>query len=461
MHSSSEQPGLNTALNDARKHTKGLKRRRERMPKKISKEDWERRIKEAGVGRYDFVKWAVSGEFGSHKKCVVRCANDGYEWSAEVNSIVNNGRGCPKCAGNIMHTSSEYIDKINSTANGRFKFVCWTYGFSNSRSKATCRCSVDGFEWSACVYSLVNNGSGCPQCAGNIGFTDKDRIDQINSLENILFLSWVDGYKNGHSKANVKCSKDGFEWESSVSSLVNGGTGCPQCSGMRRWTADERIEQINKLENIRFVSWFDGYQTRMSKAVVTCRVHDFSWAASVNNLINGQGCPQCGGVRRWTTEERIEQINSLDNIEFVSWSSEYKNHRSKANVRCTIDNFVWSSKIDNLVNCGRRCPKCAKSGYDPSKTGTLYALRSECGMYVKVGISNKPSRRHNQLEKTTPFKFNVIERISGGGAKIAALEKCFHNKYERAGFTGFDGCTEWLMCTPQLLEELRELEDVK
>ena len=430
------------------------------MAKKLSKEEWERRISEAGAGRYEFVGWLVDGEFGCKKKCLVRCSKDGHEWSAEVGSLVNNGRGCPHCAGNRTHTSGEYIDKINDTANGRFKFVCWTYGFSNSSSMATCRCSVDGFEWSACVQSLVNSGTGCPQCAGNIVFTADDRIEQINSLENILFLSWVDGYKNSYSKANVRCEVDGFEWSVRINSLVNDATGCPHCSGMRRWTAEERIEQINKLKNIRFVSWVDSYRSSKSKAKVRCVIDNFEWGASVGNLVNNkQGCPQCGGVRRWTAEERIEQINSLDNIEFVSWSSEYKNHRSKANVRCTIDNFVWSSRIDNLVNCGRRCPKCAKSGYDPSKTGTLYALRSECGMYVKVGISNKPSRRHNQLEKTTPFKFNVIERISGGGAKIAELEKHFHSKYERAGFTGFDGCTEWLVCTPDLLEELRNIGD--
>lgn len=82
-------------------------------------------------------------------------------------------------------------------------------------------------------------------------------------------------------------------------------------------------------------------------------------------------------------------------------------------------------------------------------------------MYVKIGISNDPKRRHSELEKRTPFKFGIVEQISGDGAKIAKLEKHFHSKYERAGFTGFDGCTEWLICTPQLLDELRELENVK
>ena len=300
------------------------------MQKKLSKAVWEQRIRDAGAGRYEFIRWTVDGEVGALKKCAVRCVKDGYEWSSTVSNLVNGGQGCQKCAGNGRRTAEE-------------------------------------------------------------------RIEQINKLENIEFISWVDGYKNSKSKSNVKCKIDGFVWSATVSDLVNGGYGCPQCAGVRRWTAEERIQQINKLHN----------------------------------------------------------------IEFISWHGEYKNKKSKANVNCKVDGFVWGATVDDLVNNVRGCPRCAKYGFKLDKTGYLYALRSECGKYVKVGISNDPKRRHKELERGTPFRFNLVEQLSGDGAKIAELEKHFHSKCERAGFTGFDGCTEWLICTPQLLEELRELEDVK
>lgn len=365
------------------------------MAKKSSKEEWEQRINEAGVGKYEFLMWAADGEFGNSKKCVVRCVMDRCEWSANVNS-------------------------------------------------------------------LVNGGYGCPSCAGNRRFTEDERIEQINRLEDIEFISWVDGYKNGHSKANVKCEIDGFEWSAKVSSLVNTGSGCPSCAGNRRWTNKERIEQINKTKNIEFVSWTDGYKNAFSRANLKCKIDGFEWAASVSSIVNnGLGCPHCAGNIRWTAEERIEQINKLENILFLSWVDGYKNSYSKASVRCAVDGFEWSASVNNLINQWRGCPRCAKHGYDQSKTGTLYALRSECGKYAKVGISNNQLQRHKQLERSTPFSFSCIEQISGEGDKIRELEKHFHNKYESAGFTGFDGATEWLFCTPELLEELRELEDVK
>lgn len=300
---------------------------------KISKEEWENRINEAGAGRYDFVRWLVEGEFGTHKKCVVRC---------------------------------------------RF----------------------DNFEWASTSKNLVNNGNGCPQCSGQRKWTENERIEHISSIKGIEFVSWSGKYKNNKSKANVRCLIDGFEWEASVSHLVNNSRGCPKCG--RERTASHKRKSNNY---------------------------------------------------------RVMQINMIDGIEFVSWSGKYNNSYSKANVRCKIDGFEWSVTINDIINNKTGCPKCAKTGYDPSKTGYLYALRSECGMYVKVGISNKPKIRILHLEKRTPFNFSHIEQVSGGGAKISELEKHFHSKYERAGFTGFSGATEWLVCKPELLEELRNLGD--
>lgn len=275
------------------------------------------------------------------------------------------------------------------------------------------------------------------------------------------FIRWaVDDKFGSNHKCVVRCVMDGFEWSSIVRNLVNNGYGCPQCSGVRRWTAEERIRQINEIKNIKFDSWVDGYNGKESKANVRCEIDGFVWAASVNHLVsNGRGCPQCAGKRRWTSEERISHINELKNIEFISWCGVYKNQKSKANVKCTVDGLEWSAAVYSLVSQGSGCPRCAKYGYQIDKKGYLYALRSECGQYLKIGISNNPTQRYGRLKLATPFKFNIVEQIRGDGSKIAELEKYFHSKYERAGFTGFSGCTEWLISNQQLLEELRNLGD--
>jgi len=177
-----------------------------------------------------------------------------------------------------------------------------------------------------------------------------------------------------------------------------------------------------------FVRWaVDDKFGSNHKCVVRCAKDWHEWIATPNSLIDaGRGCPQCSGKRRWTEMERVEQINKLKNIRFVSWLDGYKNSFSKANVICAIDHHTWCASVNNIVNKGSGCPKCAKYGYQLDKKGYLYALRSECGMYLKVGISNKPSRRHYELARDTPFTFNLVEQFSGDGVKIYELEKHFH-----------------------------------
>lgn len=279
------------------------------------------------------------------------------------------------------------------------------------------------------------------------------------------FVRWVvDGEYGTLKKCVVRCLVDNYEWESSVNNLVNTVRGCPHCAGKRRWTAEERIEQINKLENIEFVSWVDGYKNCYSKANVNCKIDSFSWSPTINDIINGgYGCPKCarefvGGIKRLPPESYIERLPN--GVKFIKWHDKYKCAKSLMIVSCE-NMHIWKVRANNIIHGMQGCPYCAKYGYQLDKKGYLYALRSECGQYVKVGISNKPKRRHKELEKITPFTFSFIEQISGDGDKIRDLEKYFHNKYERAGFTGFSGATEWLVCTTRLLKELSELENVK
>ena len=231
----------------------------------------------------------------------------------------------------------------------------------------------------------------------------------------------------------------------------------------KKLSKEELARRVNEsgYGRYKFVRWcVDGEYGTLKKCVVRCVNDGFEWSTAVNGLVNkGSGCPHCSGKRRWTADERISHINSLENIEFVSWIGSYKNQYSKANVICAVDGFEWIATVNNLVNACRGCPSCAGYGFQIGKIGYLYALSSECGKYVKVGISNNPSQRHKQLELATPFSFSCIEQFEGDGTKIAELEKYFHDKYDVAGFTGYDGATEWLVCTPQLLEELRTIGD--
>lgn len=114
-------------------------------------------------------------------------------------------------------------------------FVHWLDGYTSNKSYAAVKCTVDGNLWNAAVTNLLS-GYGCPEC-GKLSSIDKKRKprdlveQQINTLPNIRFVRWLDGYTNAHSKAVCRCDIcDDFEWPSTVDNLLR-GSGCPECAG--------------------------------------------------------------------------------------------------------------------------------------------------------------------------------------------------------------------------------------
>lgn len=200
-------------------------------------------------------------------------------------------------------SEQDWINRITKAGEGRYRFVRWDGEFKGKRSKTVCRCEIDGCEWSARVDHLIHTGSGCPQCSGNRKLTADEWVDRINAKPNITFIRWDGKSKYGKSKVVCRCEIDGYEWSTTADSLVINGTGCPLCVGKGKRTANERIEQINALPNIRFVRWDGDFKGCTTKAVCCCEIDGYEWSTVISKLVNqGTGCPYC--ARYGKTEEQ-------------------------------------------------------------------------------------------------------------------------------------------------------------
>jgi hypothetical protein len=148
-------------------------------------------------------------------------------------------------------------------------------------------------------------------------------------------------------------------------------------------------------------------------------------------------------------EERLRVKCEHQNFHFVGWESACENQFSKVVMECP-EHGRWVTSTAYILR-GSGCPQCATTGYQSSKSGTLYALLSECGSMIKIGISNIPEARHAQLARKTPFKFAVHRQIHcEDGTTPPMLERMFHNEFPSAGLRGFDGATEWRVWYPEV-----------
>ena len=111
----------------------------------------------------------------SSKKVWWRCSK-GHEWQARV-ADRNKGRGCPYCANKKVLKGYNDLQSVNPTLAAE-----WNYEKNNgltpmavspnSHAKVWWKCSK-GHEWQAIIGNR-NKGNGCPYCAGQRTYKDKN-----------------------------------------------------------------------------------------------------------------------------------------------------------------------------------------------------------------------------------------------------------------------------------------------
>ena len=99
------------------------------------------------------------GDFvNMHTPALHKCLVDNYEWFIKPTNILL-GQGCPKCAGNIRKTHSQYLKEV-SVVNPNIEVIG---EYVNAYTPILHRCKIDGYEWFASPTNILF-GKGCPKC---------------------------------------------------------------------------------------------------------------------------------------------------------------------------------------------------------------------------------------------------------------------------------------------------------
>lgn len=174
---------------------------------------------------------------------------------------------------------------------------------------------------------------------------------------------------------------------------------------------------------------------------------------------NGGTPCRCSERCIYTKEQRAYQINKElegKGVRFVSWHDHTQfTTRVKFVLECEIHG-LFSSVFRAVCVNKSGCPGCAKTGFDQTQAGSVYALISDCGGYTKVGIAKNVEVRLSQLQKKTPFGISKLASFEMIGKKALSIEGECHRKFMSAGFTGFDGATEWLRSDPDIIEYIKK-----
>jgi Zn finger protein HypA/HybF involved in hydrogenase expression len=289
------------------------------------------------------------------------------------------------------------------------------------------------------------------------------------------FIGFPSGAKSFNSLVSLRCSTHG-EWDTTrIANFLNGHA-CPKCgletNAQSLLIPDETlISKALSGESYKAGTILIPGQCKSSKWILICPscesdeisisgVGPSRFSISRKNVMRGLVPCRCSQTYRMTLKELEHKAlvaSRSKGYEFGGWHDAEKKKNTSAMVSAICaDHGLFRISFANLVYHDRRCPACAKYGFKIEVDGYVYALRSECGAYMKVGITNKPGIRIPQLSKATPFPFSVDGVFKTSGSNARDIERSAHNEFMSAGLSGFDGCTEWLRYEPEIIKYVEQ-----
>ncbi|MEY3359581.1 MAG: hypothetical protein RI923_841 [Pseudomonadota bacterium] len=158
----------------------------------------------------------------SKSKIEVICPEHGVFKQIPGNHL-NSAQGCPKCAGVMLKTTSEFISEAFKVHGEKYDYSKVNYLRSRNEVEIICR-EHGAFLQQPQVHL---RGNGCSKCSGKEKLTTIEFISRAKTLHGGKYKYELTEYVSTHRKVRIVCSMHGvFE---QAPSMHLSGRGCPKC----------------------------------------------------------------------------------------------------------------------------------------------------------------------------------------------------------------------------------------
>ena len=213
----------------------------------MSKEEFISRAIEIHGDKYDYSKVIY---INNRTKVTIICPEHGeFEQAPSVHLI---GCGCPKCVGNQVMTTEEFVHKAKEKHNNKYDYSKVNY--VNAFKKVLILCPKHGaFEQTPGNHLF---GQGCPKCANDLN-GDRCRISKEEFISRAIEIHGDKYdyskviYINNRTKVTIICPEHG-EFEQAPGVHLT-GRGCPHCTQTK---LEKEVEFVLKNNKIVFIPKF-------------------------------------------------------------------------------------------------------------------------------------------------------------------------------------------------------------
>lgn len=312
-------------------------------------------------GKYDYSK--VVYRQTEEKVCII-CPEHGDFWQAPHNHLT--GAGCPKCVGNYIPTTEEFIETLRKKYGDQYDYSKVVY--QGNKTKVCIICPIHGEFWKTPGSLLIHNG--CPKCSGNYGI-DRDYFIKVASERydgkyDYSKVEWH-GYKR---KVCIVCPEHGEFLQTPMLHLRT--LGCPKCSGafMDR---DFFIEKSRIIHNDKYDYSKVKYINSATPVCIICPTHG-EFYQKPNGHLMGHGCRKCHDertvIRLTKSEENFLSIaHSVHGKKYDYSQIQYVNRNTPIKIICPKHGPFIQMPKSHIKGSG--CPMCNNSVLEDTITSLL------------------------------------------------------------------------------------------
>ena len=213
-------------------------------------------------------------------------------------------------------------------------------------------------------------------------------------------------FVNSHTKTLFQCS-EGHTWETTPTTLIHGGSGCPHCAGRVPLTKEIVNE---RLADLGIVMIGDYVNSQIKSLFQNKEGH--TWEAKPANVLSSNDRQQRTGNIRLTKEIVNERLADRGLVML----DEYVHQKVKARFQCS-HGHIWTARPNNVL-FGKGCPKCGKNAMAKKRrltAETVYTRITDRGITLLGEYVNSQTITLFKCDKghtweTTP---NSVMRGSG------------------------------------------------
>lgn len=211
-----------------------------------------------------------------------------------------------------------------------------------------------------------------------------DRAKEIHS--GFYSYELVDHIQRNSDRIKIICPVHGV-FEQIVSGHINARNGCSKCSGCKKRTREDLMEQFKSVHGDKFIYGDFEYTGNKQKIPIICREHG-EFHQGVKEHYMGSGCPKCaknGKLNRETFLIKLEEKLGADKVAKLDYSDfEYIGYDIITTVSCP-KHGPYETTPHKLM-CGYGCKRCVSNSSNSENEWldglNISDLRKQCTIRV-------------------------------------------------------------------------------